>query len=131
MQDRETTGFNKIDIVKPTSKGLCTKTHGECTYCKYDTPHPITTPSDWSSKDWDGKKAKARVLCPLLHFNLLEKQLQKTLQDRATDIPQDMSLDSITDRQEIDLTKGLLDLTPKEDADTQNLPDALATLPDV
>ena len=107
MQYRETTDFNKIDIVKPTPKQQCTKMHGEWTYYKYDTPHPSTTQSDWSSKDWDGKKAKAREQCPLLDFNLLEKQLQKTLQDRALDVPQDVSHDSIVDRQEIDLTTGL------------------------
>ena len=64
--------------------------HGECTYCKYDAPHPPTTPSDWLSKDWDGKKAKAREQCPLLDFNLLEKQLQKTLQDPIHDVSQDL-----------------------------------------
>ena len=81
--------------------------HGDCTYCKYDAPHPSATPPDWSSKDWDGKKAKAREQCPLLDLNLLEKQLQKTLQDRTLDVPQDALHDSIADRQELDLTKGL------------------------
>ena len=103
--------------------------HGECTYCKYDAPHPSATPSDWSGKDWDGEKAKAREQCPLLNLNLLEKQLQKMLQDRALDIPQDMSHDSTKDRQEVDITKGLRSLTPKED--TQNSTDALGPLPDV
>ena len=105
--------------------------HGECTYCKYDAPHPSATPSDWSSEDWDGKKAKAREQHPFLDFNLLEKQLQKTLQDRALDVPQDLLHDSIKDRQETDLTKGLRDLTLKKDADAQNLTDTLAPLPDV
>ena len=57
--------------------------HGECTYCKYDAPHPSTIPSDWLSEDWDGEKAKAREQHPLLDINLLEKQLQKTLQDTS------------------------------------------------
>ena len=87
MQDREMTDFNKIEIVKPTPKQLCTKTHGECAYCKYDAPHPSTTLSECSSKDWDGKKAKSREQHPLFDFNLLEKQLQETLQDRALDVP--------------------------------------------
>ena len=107
MQDREMTDFNKIDIVKPTPKQLCTKMHGKCTYCKYDAPHPSATLSDWSSEDWDGEKAKAREQCPLLDFNLLEKQLQKTLQDRVQDVPQDMPHDSIVDKQDTDLTKGI------------------------
>ena len=67
---------------------------------------------------------------PLLDFNPLGKQLQKTLQDRAPDVLQDVLHDSIKDRQEIDLTIGLKDLTLKEDADTQNLTDVLAPLPD-
>ena len=100
--------------------------HGECTYCKYDAPHPSATPSDWSSEDWDGKKAKAREQCPLLGCNLLEKQIQKTLQDRVHDVPQDMPHDSIVDKQETDLTKVIKDLTLKEDADIQNLIDAPA-----
>ena len=58
------TDFNKIDIVKPNPKQLCTKTCVECTYCKYDTPHPSATPSDWSTEDWDGKKVKAREQFP-------------------------------------------------------------------
>ena len=103
--------------------------HGECTYCKYDAPHPSATPSDWSGEDWDGEKAKAREQCPLLNFNLLEKQLQKILQDRAPDVPQDVLHDSFKDRQEVDISKGLRSLTLKED--TQNSTDALALLPDV
>ena len=42
-----------------------------------------------------------------------------------------MPHNSITDRQEIDLIKGIWDLTLKEDADTQNLIGALAPLLDV
>ena len=125
------TDFNKIYIVKPTPKWLCTKMHGECAYCKYDAPHPSATPSDWSSKDWDGKKAKAREQCPFLNFNLLERQIQKTLQDRVQDVPQDMTHDNTKDRQETDLTKGIRDLTLKEDADAQNSTDAPAQLPDM
>ena len=84
----------------------------------YDTPHPSATLSDWSSKDWDGEKAKAREHCPLLDFNLLEKQLQKTLQDNALDIPQKVLHDNVNDRQEVDLTKGLRDLMLNKDAHT-------------
>ena len=39
--------------------------------------------------------------------------------------------DKIKDKQEIDLTKGLRNLMLKEDANTQNLTDALAPLPDI
>ena len=101
MQDRETMDFNKIDILEPTPKQLCTNIHRECTYCKYDAPHPSATLLDWSSEDWDGKKVKGREQCPLLDFNVLEKQLQRTLQNRAPDIPQDLLHDNIKDRQEV------------------------------
>ena len=71
--------FRKVDVIEPTPKQVCTRMHGECTYCKYDALHAPTTLLDWSSEDWDGKKAKAREQCPFIDFNLLEKQLQKTL----------------------------------------------------
>ena len=64
------------------------------TYCKYDAPHPSTTPPNSLSKDWDGEKAKAREQHPTLDFNLLEKQLQKTLQDTMQDVPWDIPNDS-------------------------------------
>ena len=95
--------------------------HGESTYCKYDAPHPQTTPSDWSSKDSDDKKAKAREQCPLLDFNLLEKQLQKTLRDQIQDVSQDILDNNMVEK---DLTKYLQALTFKEDADMQNSADA-------
>ena len=71
------------------------------------------------------RKAKAREQHPLLDFNLLEKQLQKTLQDTMQDVLQDIPNDSNV---ETDLTKGLHDLTLKEDIDIQNLTDAMAPL---
>ena len=92
--------------------------HRECTYCKYDAPHPLTALSDWSSEDWDGKKAKAREQCPFLDFNLLEKQLQQTLQDPKQDIAQDTLDDHMTEKS---LSKDLQALTLKEDVDKQHL----------
>ena len=78
------------------------RTHEECTYCKYDALHSSVTLSDWSTKDWDGDKAKAREQCPLLNFKLLEQQIQKTLQDRAKDTPPDMTHNASVDKQETD-----------------------------
>ena len=95
--------------------------HGECTYCKYDTPCPLTTPSDWSSEDWVSVKAKAREQCPLLDFNLLEKQLQQTVQDPIQDAAQDTLDDHMTEKS---LSKDLKTLTLKEDIDKHNLADA-------
>ena len=111
MQDRDTIDFNKIEIVKPTPKQLCMRTQGECTYYQFDAPHPTATLSDWSSEDWDIKKAKAREQCPLLDFSILEKLINKTLQDRAQDLPQDTTQDITTDKLETDLVNGIQDLT--------------------
>ena len=126
MQDRDTIDFNKIDIIKPTPKQLCMRTHGECMYCQFDAPHPSATLLDWSIEDWDGNKPKAREQCPLLDFKILEKQIQKTLQDRAQDIPQDMTHNVTTDKEETDLVNGIQDLMLESKSDTQNLTDVPA-----
>ena len=95
-------------------------------YCQFDAPHPSATLSDWSSEDWDGDKAKAREQCPLLDFKILEKQIQKTLLYRAQDIPQDMTHDSTTDKQDTDLVNSIQGLTLKSKSDIQNSTDILA-----
>ena len=74
---------------------------------------------------------KAREQCPLLDFNVLEKQIQKTLQDRAQDIPQDMIHDDTIDKQETDLVNGIQDLMLESKSDIQNLTDVLAPPLDV
>ena len=107
------------------------RTHCECTYCKFNAPHPSATLSDWSSKDWDGDKGTAREQHPLLDFNLLEQQIQKTLQDRAKDTPQDTTHDATTDKLETDLVNSIQDLTLESKPDTQNLTDVPAPPPDV
>ena len=119
------TDFRKVDVIKLTPKWLCTRTHEECTYCKYDAPHLPATPLDWSSEDWDGKEAKAREQHPLLDFNLVEKEIQKTLQDQIQDVSQDL-LDN-DNKIEKDLTQDLQALTLKEEADKQKSTDAQVT----
>ena len=100
-------------------------------YCQFDAPHPSATLSDWSSKDWDGDKAKAREQHPLLDFEILEKQIQKTLQDRAQDMPQDTTHNITTDKQETDLVNSIQDLMLESKSDAQNLIDVLAPPPDM
>ena len=102
------------------------KTHGECTYCKFNALHPPATPSDWSSEDWDGNKTKAREQCPLLDFKVLEQQIQKTLQNRAKDTPQDMTHDATTDKLKTDLVNRIQDQMIDSKLDTQNPTDVLA-----
>ena len=104
------------------------RTHGEYTYCKCDALHPSVTPSDWFSKDWDGNKAKAREQCPLLNFKLLEQQIQKTLQDRAKDTPQETTHNVMAGKQETDFINGIQDLMLESRLDTQISADVLAPL---
>ena len=39
--DSDPNQMNKLDIIQPTPKRLCTKSLQGCTYCQYDTPHPL------------------------------------------------------------------------------------------
>ena len=56
--------MSKINIIKPTPKRACECSDGSCTYCKYEAPYPSPEPSDWSSEDWDGEKAKVKEQKP-------------------------------------------------------------------
>ena len=125
-QDWDTTDFNTINTVKPTPRRLCTRTSKGCTYCTFDAPHPSIAPSDWSSEDWDGNKAKGREQRPHLDFKLLEQQIQKTLQDTTQDVPQDMTHNAVVDKQETDVIDGIQDLTTEPKQDTQNSTDIQA-----
>ena len=49
---------NKIDIVKPTLRKVCNGFGPSYSYCKHGVQHPSPRGSGWSSKDWDGDKAK-------------------------------------------------------------------------
>ena len=41
-----------------------------CSYCKQGAPHPLPQDSNWSRKDWDGTKTKAREQSKsLIDFN--------------------------------------------------------------
>ena len=84
------------------------------------------TPSDWSSEDQDGEKAKAREQCPLLDFNQLEKQLKQTLQDPIQDVSQNTLDNHMVEKS---LSKDLQALTLKGDAENQNLADTQETRP--
>ena len=61
--------MNKIDIIQPVSKRVCEHFGDKCSYCNYEAPHPSSVPSDWSSEDWDGEKAKAREQRSLIDFD--------------------------------------------------------------
>ena len=56
----KSTDMNKINIIQPVPKKPCECSAHTCTYCKYKAPYPSPIPSDWSSEEWDGEKAKVR-----------------------------------------------------------------------
>ena len=58
--DTKMTDINRIDIVKPIPRNARKGLSLSCSYCKQDFPHPSPVNSDWSCKDWDGDKAKAK-----------------------------------------------------------------------
>ena len=52
------------------------------------SPHPSPIPSDWSSKDWDGEKAKAREQRSLIDFDPPKPVLrQMTDSEILNDLP--------------------------------------------
>ena len=127
--DTNLTDLNKIDIIQPAPKRLCTRTLKGCSYCKFNTLHPSTSPSDWSSEDWDDKKAKAKEQRSLIDFKLLEQQLQNALQDTTQDTTKDTTQDAVADIQEMDLINGMQDLMLKQDQNLTNMTDIPAPPP--
>ena len=73
--DTKMMDMNKIDIIKPPSRKASECFGLTCSYCRQDAPYPSPIHSDWSSKDWDGDKAKTREQKPLVDF---ETPKQKT-----------------------------------------------------
>ena len=79
--------MNKINIIKPTPKRTCEHFGSTCSFCKQNTPHPSPIHSDWSSKDWDGDKAKAKE-----QKSLIDPDLSKL----KSDLDQTMDIDSVS-----------------------------------
>ena len=68
--DLNLTHMNKVNVIQPVPKRACECSVDTCTYCKYEAPHPSSIPSDWSSEDWDGEKAKVREQRLLIYLDL-------------------------------------------------------------
>ena len=81
--DSDSSDWNKLYIIQPTPKRLYNRSPKDCTYC--NTPHPSPAPSDWSSVEWDGDKAKVREQRSLIDFKLVDTQVQDTTQDIMLD----------------------------------------------
>ena len=79
--DTKPNDMNKLDIVQPSLKRACKCSDGSCTYCKYEAPYPSPEPSDWSSEDWDGEKAKAREQKSLIDFTSPKQDTNQQMTD--------------------------------------------------
>ena len=77
--------MNKIDKVQPTPKRACKCYNYLCPYCKYKAPHPSPEPSDWSSEDWDGEKAKVREQKSLIDFMPSKPDTNQQVMDVTVD----------------------------------------------
>ena len=69
--------MNKINIIQPVPKRACECSAHTCTYCKYEAPYPSPIPSDWSSEDWDGEKAKVREQRLLIDLDFPKPDLRQ------------------------------------------------------
>ena len=58
--------IGNINIIKPIPQKVCEQSGATCTFCLYKVPHPLPNQSEWSSKDWDGEKAKAKEQNPFI-----------------------------------------------------------------
>ena len=110
--DSDSSNWNKLDMIQLTPKRFCNRSPKDCTYCAYSAPHPSPAPSDWSSEDWNGDKAKVREQRSLINFKLADAQVQDTTQETTID------------RQEKDLVNGIDNLML--DADKTTPTDTLA-----
>ena len=76
--------LDKVDIKTPIPTKACDRFGLLWLYCERGVLHPSPQDSDWSSKDLDGTKAKAREQTDtLINFNEPRPQ---TDNDKATDI---------------------------------------------
>ena len=87
-QGTESNSTSKINIIQPTPKRACECNDSSCTYCKYEAPYPSAVPSDSSSEDWDGEKAKAREQKLLVGFVPPKQEIDPPVMEvMADDIP--------------------------------------------
>ena len=82
--DIKVSELDRVDIKAPILIKACDSFSLSCLYCKQGVLHPFPQESDWSSKDWDGTKTKAREQNnSLIDFNDPKPQ---TNIDQTTDI---------------------------------------------
>ena len=104
--DSNSSGMNKLGILKPTPKRLCNMSLKDCTYgeCILHT-HPQLHQA--------GDKARMREQRSLIAFKLLDIQVQDTIWETTQD------------KQERDLVNGMDNLMLDQDKTTPNMTDTL------
>ena len=62
--------INKSNVIKITPQKVCEHFGATCSFCRQQVPQPLPDQSNWSSKDWNGDKAKAREQNPIVKFDI-------------------------------------------------------------
>ena len=66
---------------------MCEHFGATCSFCKQQVPHPSPDQSDWSNKDWDGNKAKARKQKVLVNFDIPKIETKQWTTDLVDTLP--------------------------------------------
>ena len=82
--DTKVSELDRVDMKAPILTKVYDSFGLSCSYCEQSPPLPSPQELDWSSKDWDGTKAKAREQNnSLIDFNYPKPQTNK---EQTTDI---------------------------------------------
>ena len=118
--------MSKIDIVQPILGRACTCFGPTYFYCKDQAPLPFPVHSDWSSKDWDDDKAKAKEQKSLIDFKLPEPNNEKGT-DQQTDVGKVKEVDDLP-FQNLTIGQDKLKEEPLEVIDSLVAPSATASV---
>ena len=80
---------NKISIIKCIPQKACEQFGATCLFCRQQVPHPLPNQSNWSSKDWDRNKAKAREQNLIVKFDIPWPKMNNPTLDPVDSIPFD------------------------------------------
>ena len=78
---------NKIQIIKPIPQEASEQFGPTCSFCRQQALHPLPNQSDWSSKDWDGERAKAREQKSFTRFDTPRPTMENPTLDLVNSIP--------------------------------------------
>ena len=78
---------NKISILKFIPQKACKQFGATCSFCRQQVPHPLPNQSNWSSKDWDRDKTKAKEQSSIVKFHILWPKMDNPTMDPVDSIP--------------------------------------------